>query len=78
MHRNATIVFVLWIAGVAAQEPVFRAGVSMVEVDAQVIGKSGVIDGLSVGDFVVKDRGRLVSLRYCAQDDPPLDLALLL
>jgi len=77
MHRTAFIVFVLSISGVAAQEPVFRAGVSMVEVDAQVIGKAGVIDGLRVDDFVVKDRGKPVTLRYCAQDDLPLDLVLL-
>lgn len=61
-------------ACVLAQEPNFSTRVSMVEIDAQVIGKNGTIDGLQQGDFVVKDNGQPVTLRYCSQDDTSLDI----
>jgi VWFA-related protein len=63
-------------AGVA-QDPVFRAGVALVKVDAQVAGKLGSIDGLRKEDFVILDNGQPQKLRYSSQDEEPLDIVLL-
>jgi hypothetical protein len=49
----------------------------MVEADAQVVAKTHTIDGLGLADFVVRDNKKPVTLRYCAQDDLPLDLILM-
>src|SRR5580658_8853956 len=61
----------------AAQDPVFRAAVSLVKVDAEVAGKSGIVDGLQKEDFVILDNGQPQTLRYCSQDELPLDVILL-
>ena len=51
-----------WVAAaafaVSAQDPIFRAAVSLVKVDAEVAGKSGIIDGLEKQDFVILDSGQ--------------------
>jgi VWFA-related protein len=60
-----------------AQDPVFRASVSQVKVDAQVSDLSGLIDGLQGGDFLVKDNGKPQHIVYCSQDEEPLDIVLL-
>ncbi|MGA7241291.1 MAG: VWA domain-containing protein [Bryobacteraceae bacterium] len=65
-------------ACLAAQEPTFRTGISIVEIDAQVFDKAGIIDGLKQGDFAVTDDHQLVSLRYCIQEETPLDLLFLI
>jgi hypothetical protein len=46
-------------------------------VDAQAVGKGGVIDGLQLSDFIVKDNRAPVALRYCVQEEAHLDIALL-
>jgi VWFA-related protein len=61
----------------AAQEPVFRSGVSLVRVDAQVTQGTGSIAGLQKEDFAVKDNDRPQTLLYCTQDEEALDLMLL-
>jgi VWFA-related protein len=61
-------------SGLAAQ---FKTGISIVEIDAQVFDKSGIIDGLKQDDFVVKDDRKPVSLRYCVQEETSLDLMFL-
>jgi VWFA-related protein len=61
----------------AAQETTFKTGISIIEIDAQVFDKTGIIDGLKQGDFVVKDDRQTVSLRYCVQEETPLDLLFL-
>jgi len=61
----------------AGQDPVFRAAVSLVKVDAEVAGKSGIVDGLQMEDFVILDNGQPQTLRYCSQDEEPLDVILL-
>src|SRR5580698_4048686 len=61
----------------AAQDPVFRAAVSLVKVDAEVAGKSGIVDGLQKEDFVILDNGQPQTLRYCSQSEEPLDVILL-
>ena len=64
-------------ACLAAQEPTFKTGISIVEIDAQVFDKAGIIDGLKQGDFAVTDDRQPVSLRYCVQEETPLDLLFL-
>src|ERR1700735_2599064 len=61
----------------AAQDPVFRTAVSLVKVDAEVAGKSGIVDGLQKQDFVIFDNGQPQTLRYCSQSEEPLDVILL-
>ena len=65
-------------AALSAQEPDFRSGISIVELDVQVFDAGGIVNGLTAGDFAVKDNGQPVTLRYCAQEEQPLDLILLL
>jgi VWFA-related protein len=57
--------------------PNFDSRVSLVEVDAQVIGKSGIIDGLHLQDFAVQDNRQPVTLRYCSHEETSLDIVLL-
>jgi VWFA-related protein len=61
----------------AGQDPVFRVAVSLVKVDAEVAGKSGIVDGLQKEDFVILDNGQPQTLRYCSQSEEPLDIILL-
>lgn len=61
----------------SAQEPAFKANVSLVEIDAEVIGNGDVIEGLQVGDFVVKDDREPVAIRYCLPERASLDLVLI-
>ena len=61
----------------AAQEVVFRTGVSLVRVDAQVNGRAGGINGLRKEDFEVRDNGQLQPIQYCSQDEQPVDVLLL-
>jgi Ca-activated chloride channel homolog len=82
--RGAAAVVVINVATVTAaafatpgQDAVFRAAVSLVKVDAEVAGKSGVVDGLQKQDFVILDNGRPQTLRYFSQSEEPLDAILL-
>jgi len=61
----------------AAQDLVFRAGVSLVRVDAQVTGNAGGINGLHKEDFEIRDNGEPQRVLYCSQDEQPLDILLL-
>src|SRR5271154_5197825 len=74
---RAIAAFFLIAAYVTAQQPRFKAGVSIVEVDAQVIGAGGVIEGLRIGDFVVKENRQPVRLRECVREETALDMVLL-
>lgn len=65
-------------ACLAAQEPTFKTGISIVEIDAQVFDKAGIIDGLKQSDFAVTDDRQPVSVRYCVQEETPLDLLFLI
>ena len=60
-----------------AQDPVFRTGISLVRIDAQVSAGTGLIEGLGKDDFVVRDNGQTLPIRYISQDEDPLDLMLL-
>ena len=73
MGRSLILALAL-ASGVAAQ---FKTGISIVEIDAQVFDKSGIINGLKQDDFAVQDDRKPVSLRYCVQEETPLDLVFL-
>jgi VWFA-related protein len=60
------------------QEPTFRAGVSLVRVDAQVTAAGAIVEGLGANDFVVEDNGQPQPILYCSQEEQHLDLLLLL
>jgi VWFA-related protein len=60
-----------------AQDPVFRTGVSLVRIDAQVTEGAGLIEGLGKDDFLVRDNGQAQTILYLSQDEDPLDLMLL-
>jgi VWFA-related protein len=76
MSRGAVLSLIL-AACLVAQEPTFKTGISIVEIDASVFDKAGIIDGLKRDDFTVKDERQPVSLRYCVQEETPLDLLFL-
>jgi hypothetical protein len=61
-----------------AQDPVFRTGVSLVRVDAQVAHGGETIEGLEKQDFAIRDNGQPRPILYCSQEEEPLDLLLLL
>ena len=60
-----------------AQETVFRTGVSLVRVDAQVSDGLKGIDHLDKEDFTVKDNGVDQPILYCSQEDQAMDILLL-
>src|ERR1700730_2704358 len=56
----------------------FRADVSQVHVDAEVLGKDGrIVTGLSKNDFRVFDEGQEQEVIGFAAEEQPLDLILL-
>jgi VWFA-related protein len=61
----------------AAQDVLFRTGVSLVRVDAQATGNAGGINGLHKEDFEIRDNGELQRVLYCSQDEQALDILLL-
>lgn len=73
---------ILLLAGAAAaqeQEPVFRAGVTLVRVDVQVSDRKGhAIPSLETADFEVLDEGQPQKIVYFGRESEPLDLLLLL
>jgi VWFA-related protein len=75
--RKPALLALILAAVLGAQDPVFRSGVSLVRVDAQVSSPAGIVDGLRLEDFLVKDNGQPQTLRYSSQDEDPLDLLLL-
>ncbi len=57
----------------------FRAGVSLVKVDAQVTDRAGhPLTGLAAADFEVLDDGQPRKIAYFGRESEPLDLVLLL
>src|SRR5260370_42594882 len=58
---------------------VFRSDVSLVRVDAQVIGRDNRnITGLRAEDFVLREEGRPQHIRNFASENMPIDVLLLL
>ncbi len=60
-----------------AQQPPFKSGISIVEIDAAVVGKGGSIEGLGLSDFAVQDNRQKVILRDGSEDDSALDMIFL-
>jgi VWFA-related protein len=79
MLRSLSLAVVsLTAIAVAQDRPAFRAGVSQVHVDAEVLTKEGrIITGLSNSDFKVFDEGKEQSLVAFAAEEESLDLILL-
>jgi VWFA-related protein len=72
----------LWVSiclttALAAQDVLFRTGVALVRVDAQVNSVAGGVNGLAKEDFELRDNGELQRVLYCSQEDQALDLLLL-
>ncbi len=57
--------------------PVFRAGVSLVRVDAEVSDGTRTLDGLKKEDFRIRDNGDPQVISHFSQDAEPLDIVLL-
>jgi VWFA-related protein len=77
----AAIVPVLWMAirpTPAAQEPVFRAGVDVVELDVSVMRGRVPVAGLTVGDFFVLDNGTPQVLLSATMHAQPLRVTLVM
>ena len=76
-HRWLWVIPLVAAVALAAQEVIFRTGVSLVRVDAQVSSVAGGVDGLTREDFEIRDNGELQKVLYCSQENQPLDLLLL-
>jgi VWFA-related protein len=60
------------------QDPVFRAGVDYVRVDAQVLEGRRPVSGLQMEHFAIFDEGAPQEIAYFAREQEPLWLVLLL
>jgi len=77
MRVPLTLVLAACLAG-AQDTATFRAGVSLVHVDAEVTAADGrIVGGLHQDDFRVLDEGKQQSILQFATEDEPLDLILL-
>ena len=79
---TALLVFVS-AAGLAAQQPTFRAHVDLVNFGVTVLDRQGrPLSGLTAGDFEIFENGKKQELKYFSAgtpaDAPPLHLGLLL
>lgn len=67
-----------WALSGGAQQPTFRAGVTVVRVDVQVLEGGRSVPGLTSRDFIVRDEGAPQPVTYFAHETEPLDVLLLL
>lgn len=75
------LIFALAVAGQqppGEEAPVFRAGVSLVRVDAQVVANRQPVQGLGKEDFVVLDNGAPQTIEYFGRETEPLRIVLVL
>lgn len=71
--------FVLGAQQPAQEEtPVFRAGVALVRVDAQVVANRQPVTGLGKDDFVIFDNGAPQPIEYFGRESEPLWIVLVL
>src|SRR5436190_4587082 len=66
------------IAGLAAQERVFRSGVDGITITVSVRSNNRPVTGLTAADFLLTDNGVEQELTTLAAEKVPLDLTLLL
>ena len=83
MSRNflSLLLFCWWgsLQVLAADEAVFRSDVSLVRVDAQVLGRDNrAVTGLRAEDFVLRDQGQVQPIRNFASENMPVDILFLL
>jgi VWFA-related protein len=76
------IALLLMVAGPARaqqEQPLFRAGVTLVKIDAQVTDRQGrLIPDLTGDDFQIFDQGEPQKISYFGRESEPLDILLLL
>lgn len=60
------------------EDPVFKAGVAVVRVDAQVVEGRRLITGLEKADFAITDNGAPVAVEYFGRESEPLWAVLLI
>lgn len=69
----------LWAAAALAQEtPVFRASVSLVKLDVQVVEQGRLVSDLAQEDFAVFDEGAPSRIVYFGRETEPVSVLLLL
>src|SRR5579862_1635016 len=73
LMRRMLAVAVVGLAGLCGQETIFRTGVSLVRIDAQVTDGLRSIDHLEAADFEIKDNGAAQPVLYCSQEDQAMD-----
>ena len=61
-----------------AAQTVFHSGVSLVQVDVQVLKDRKPVEGLTAADFVVRENGQVRPVENLGYESEPLDLVLLL
>src|SRR5579864_2296563 len=67
------------VLSAADGDVVFRSDVSLVRVDAQVLGRDNrTITGLRAEDFILREEGRPQQIRNFASENMPVDVLLLL
>jgi VWFA-related protein len=67
------------VLSAADDDVVFRSDVSLVRVDAQVLGRDNrTVTGLRAEDFVLREEGRPQQIRNFASENMPVDVLLLL
>jgi VWFA-related protein len=68
----------LWQVCAWAQTPIFRAGVTNVSVNPEVLEKGRPVGNLEQSDFLLFDEDQLQQAVYFGRESVPLDLVLLL
>ncbi len=79
-YALAFLLAFLFNPGASPQDaPLFRSGVALVRVDAQVTGRNGrTIEDLTADDFAVFDEEKQQKIAHFGRESEPLDLLLLL
>ncbi len=79
MRAMCLVLLALGAGWLLADDVVFRSDVSLVRVDAQVLGKDHrAITGLRADDFILREEGKPQQIRNFASEEMPLDVLLLL
>jgi Ca-activated chloride channel family protein len=81
MRRRHIVLLALLVAATeitAGQQPIFRAAVDVVRIDASVMNGIKPVPGLTAGNFVITDNGVPQTVDSVSLDTVPLNLTLLL
>jgi VWFA-related protein len=78
MRFPILLLVIATVLGFAQETAVFRAGVALVHVDAEVTGADGrILTGLTQDDFRVLDERKEQAILHFSAEEEPLDLILL-